>query len=95
MVLEGLLKRLVDDVDLVYTYLHVFVIGVFAFDELKCVCSLPVCGCYLGGISILCMWVWGHVFCCICAHGPLMLIQAILFVTDRGRWGIRGCCGLL
>ena len=40
MLLEGLLKRLVDDVDVVYNLLHASVSGVFAFDELELSSSL-------------------------------------------------------
>ena len=40
MVLEGLFKRIVDDVDMVSDFLHVFVSGVFAFDELEVVVFL-------------------------------------------------------
>ena len=40
MVLEGLFKRLVHGVDVVYSFLHVFISGVFAFDELKLFLSL-------------------------------------------------------
>ena len=40
MVLEGLFKRLVDGVDVVYDFLHVSISGVFAFDELELSFSL-------------------------------------------------------
>ena len=40
MVLEGLLKRLEDGVDVVYNFVHVSVRGVFAFDELELSFSL-------------------------------------------------------